>query len=110
MQMIILVVRDLFMKVKIQDMAKSLETELISRTNIDGIKEALEKHNISQIIIDLNLDKALDLVKELKKFSQVKIVGFCGHTEIALIKEAKSLGVEVYVRSVFFEKLNEILI
>src|SRR3989344_4319559 len=107
--MIILAVRDLFMKIKIIDMAKSLETELLSRTNIDGVKEALEKHNISQIIVDLNLDKALDLVREIKKISSVKIVGFCGHTEIALIKESKSLGVEVYIRSIFFEKLNEIL-
>ncbi len=98
------------MKAKIIDIAKSLETELLSRTNVEGIKEALEKHNVSQIIIDLNLEKALDLVRDIKKISSVKIVGFCGHTELDLIKEAKSLGVEVYIKSIFFEKLNEILV
>ena len=98
------------MKTKIIDIAKSLETELLSRTNIEGIKEALEKHNISQIIIDLNLEGSINLIKEIKKISTVKIVCFCGHTEIDLIKEAKSLNVDVYVRSIFFEKLNEILV
>ena len=105
--MIICATKDVFMKTKISEIAEGLETSLLYRTTAEGIKEAISQHNVSQVIIDLNLPNAIEMIKEVKKSFNVKFVGFA--TDYDLEKKAKEIGVEVMPKSVFFEKLNEIL-
>ena len=65
--MIICATKDVFMKTKISEIAEGLETSLLYRTTAEGIKEAISQHNVSQVIIDLNLPNAIEMIKEVKK-------------------------------------------
>lgn len=109
MMKVLVYVRDLFFRVKIEDILKK-----ISRIDFESAEESLDVDEFGDnpnfekfdyIILNLEQDNNMQI---LEKYPD-KIICFCSHIKTELIGRAKDMGCKhVYPRSVFFAKLHEI--
>jgi hypothetical protein len=103
MSPIFVLVKDLLFKSKIAETAKLLEKEIVFIEDIYTIK------NPTIIIADLEVF-GLDGLQKLKAENpSLRILGFLSHKNIDLITRARIVEIEVFPRSIFFQRLGEIL-
>ena len=94
-------VKDLFFRVKIEAELKSIKADFEFVNSLDSVIGEFD-----YLILDLEEEESLETAR---KFPE-KVLGFCSHKNTELIKKAKELGCKVYPRSVFFKKLEKIIL
>ena len=120
--MIISFVKDLFFVSKIKETSEQLNKKNIFIKDYKGLRDFFNNVKINRsindnndlIIIDLNFKeiKPFELIKNLKENNElknIKIMSYCSHVDIDLIRKAKEFGIEVIPRSLFAKKLAEII-
>ena len=103
MSRIFVLVKDLLFKSKIAETAKLLEKEIVFVEDIYSIK------NPTTIIADLEAFGLEGLHKLKEENPSLRILGFLSHKNIDLITRARIVEIEVFPRSIFFQRLGEIL-
>lgn len=111
---VVVAISDVFFLAKVHDAVKRAGAELkLARTVEEGVAGA--RAGADLVVVDLN-DKglaALELVKALRAeeaFDELPVVGFLSHVQVDLKQQAEEAGVtEVLARSVFSEKVGEVL-
>ncbi len=103
MSRIFVLVKDLLFKSKIAETAKLLEKEIVFVEDIYSIK------NPTTIIADLEVFGLEGLQKLKEENPSLRIIGFLSHKNIDLITRARIVEIEVFPRSIFFQRLGEIL-
>src|SRR5688572_13787657 len=99
---IVVLVKDLFFKSKIDATAQALKKDVIFSSDFYTIK------NPKLVLVDLE-EFGLEGVQKIKEENpHAKIIGFLSHKRMDLISRAREIGIEVLPRSVFVEKLSEI--
>ena len=115
MSQIILIEDDLFFSSKIENILKNSEYDLkIFPRGIEALKSLREN---PAILILINLAShglnPLDLISEIKTNPELKtipILGYCGHTQKALIEQARNLGCDKVVpNSIIVSTLPKLL-
>lgn len=101
--MIHVLVKDLFFKSKIDGVANILKKKVEFVSDIYKIK------NPALILVDLEEFGLEGIQKILADYPSVKIIGFLSHKRLDLIQRAKMLPITVMPRSLFTEKLPNIL-
>ncbi|MEK6902810.1 MAG: hypothetical protein AABX02_04460 [archaeon] len=101
--MIHVLVKDLFFKSKIDGIANVLKKKVQFESDIYKIK------NPTLILVDLEEFGLEGLQKILEEYPNVKIIGFLSHKRADLIQRTPMLPITVMPRSVFTEKLPNIL-
>ena len=97
---ILVFVKDLFFRVKIESELKRLNLDYQFLENLDKLGE------FDFLVLDLEQEKNFEAVQKLPE----KVICFCSHKNIEVIRRAKDAGCKnVYPRSVFFEKLEKIV-
>ena len=120
--MIISFVKDLFFVSKIKETSEQLNKENIFIKDYKDLRDFFNNVKINKsindnndlIIIDLNFKeiKPFELIKNLKENNElknIKIMSYCSHMDIDLIRKAKEFGIGVIPRSLFAKKLAEII-
>ncbi|MEI6914442.1 MAG: hypothetical protein WCL39_04850 [Armatimonadota bacterium] len=90
----ILILEDnLFFVPQIESKLQSLgcEVELASTC---AIAAELLDDKFTALIADLHTKGVLEFVQQLKSTSTLPVLGFCGHAEVELRKQAKAAGVD----------------
>ncbi len=98
------------MKVFVYDTNLILSSRIKSQIKNLGYEVANSEDNEACLaLINLESPKGLETLKNLKE-KGIKVVGYCGHKNIELIKKAKETGVdEVVPNSYIAGNLKEIL-
>lgn len=92
---IMILVNDLFLRAKVEEIIKSLNHSIISKGD-----------DFDYYIIDLSHKDAFSLIKKYLD----KCLCFCSHVDKDKINKAKELGCKnVYPRSLFFNKLPSLI-
>jgi len=113
--MIFALVNDFFFRAKLDGIARLHNKQIHhfpSILSLDGHAFAANGQNSSiLIIIDLTLinKEFQSTEKMIKNHLSAKIIGFYPHADLELGKEAKKTGIEAMPRSVFFNKISEIM-
>ena len=106
--MILLAVRDLLSRSRIQAAADRLGVpyRLAPRSGVD--EESLRQ--ATTVLADLGEPGALDLVRAAKRSGPARVVGFLGHLQQELMRDAAAAGVdEVLTRGELVRRLDDIL-
>ncbi len=99
----IVCVRDLFFRAKIVEVAKTMN---ISLTIISRLEEATPT---SLLLLDVESVSMEEIHSCVKHFPKTKIVGFLSHVNSTLRAEAEAAGIRALTKSLFFQRLPEIL-
>ena len=96
---IVLVETNIFFSAKIVAQLKQLGYSVDTESSYQGVKDKAGL-GISAIIIDLAARdiNVLEMVKKLKdspETASIPVIGFCGHSERALLESARSYGCDV---------------
>lgn len=96
-------------------LSKILGAASIKGTHIRVIKEPArckELNDPKKMIVNLELNTAeiLDALQDImERFPATSIVGYCSHTNTKTMLEAKEMGIKAMPRSVFANKITDIL-
>ncbi len=101
--MITVLVKDLFFKSKIDGIAN------VFKKKVEFVSDVYTIKNPTLILVDLEEFGLEGLQKILEDYPNVKIIGFLSHKRVDLIQRAKMLPITVLPRSMFTEKLPDIL-
>jgi hypothetical protein len=108
--MILVAVRDLLFRSKIQAAAERLGIAYRFAPRQGTDEEVLRQAAASTLLADLAERGALDLVRAFKRTGPARVVGFLGHLQQDLARDAAAAGVdEVLTRGQLVRKLDEIL-
>ena len=108
-------VNDLFFSSKVQAAARELGVPLKCLPTCEGVLAAGREAEPSMVILDLDSigGDPLGLIRSLKAddgMKKTRVVGFCRHTNGAMIAAAGEAGIDrVMPRSEFFPALPEML-
>jgi hypothetical protein len=103
---IIVLVRDMIFATKIS------ATAATSNTQIKIVRDPakLADHAGTRLIVDLNLEGAIEAAAKWRSQNSEDIIGFVSHTDAATIAEARAANIpRILARSQFVEKLADLL-
>lgn len=107
---VLVAVRDLVFRSKIQAAAERLGVELRLAPRGAPLADAARALGEGTVIADLGEPGALDAIRAAKGASRVRVVGFLGHLETELARAASEAGVdEVLSRGQFVQRLDDVL-
>ncbi len=98
---ILVFVKDLFFRAKIEAELKRLGADFEFVNSPDGLVGEFD-----HLILDLEEEGSFDIAKRFPE----KVLGFCSHKNAELIRKAKEVGCKVYPRSIFTEKLRNVFV
>lgn len=108
--MIVVAVRDLVFRSKIHAAAERLGVEIQLAPRGASLADAVEGVPLPTVLADLAEPGLLDQIAAAKRGGGVRVVGFVGHLQEALIDAAHQAGVdEVLSRGQFVARLDELL-
>ncbi len=108
--MILVAVRDLVFRSKIHAAAERLGVAVRFAPRGATVDEALREPDVGTLLADLTEAGVLDGVRAAKRARPVRVVGFLGHLQEGLMREAEAAGVdEVLTRGELARRLDEIL-
>jgi CheY-like chemotaxis protein len=110
---VIAAIGDLFFASKIRATAEPLAVEVKFARNLNGVIEAAKERKPDSIIVNLETDYALELVRAVHDFPglrSVPVIGFYSHVHTQLQNQAIDAGyTHVMPRSAFTAKLVHVL-
>jgi hypothetical protein len=109
--MIIVSVRDLMFRSKIQEAAARLgvATRFVPRSAT--IEQAVTETGGGTVIVDLTQPGILEEIRAVRRTASPHVVGFLGHLQSELMQEASAAGVdEVLARGEFVKRIEEVLL
>lgn len=76
---------------------------LVAKNGKEGIEVLKANSDVNLVITDVNMPimNGLDMIKEIKKFSNVEVIIMSAHTESEYIEKSKELGVTHYLLKPF---------
>jgi hypothetical protein len=108
--MVLVAVRELTFRSKIQAAADRLGVDVRFAPRTATLAEALGGGASGTVIVDLTQPGILVEVRALKQAAPVRVVGFLGHLEEDLMRDAADAGVdEVLPRGQFVRRLDDLL-
>ncbi len=108
--MIVVAVRDLVFRSKIHAAAERLGVAVRFAPRGTPLEEAAREAGGGTVLADLNEPGVLDGVRAAKGGGPLRVVGFLGHLQADLMREASEAGVdEVLTRGELVRRLDEIL-
>lgn len=108
--MIVVAVRDLVFRSKIHAAAERLGVPVRFAPRGAPLEEAAREPGTGTILADLGEPGVLDGVRAAKRGGSLRVVGFLGHLQEDLMREAAAAGVdEVLTRGELVRRLDEIL-
>ncbi len=108
--MIVVAVRDLVFRSKIHAAAERLGVAMRFAPRSGTLEEAAREAGGGTLVADLSEPGVLDGVRAAKSAAPVRVVGFLGHLQQDLMREAAAAGVdEVLTRGEFVRRLDDIL-
>mgnify|MGYP003970736313 CR=1 FL=1 len=108
---IIGIVNDLFIKAKIRTVLNHTNYKIIFVSSLNELETEIKDCDTDscKIIVDLNFNK-FDIFSKLGKINpKINVISFFSHVDLDLKNKAKSFSSVIYPRSIFFEKLLELL-
>jgi hypothetical protein len=107
---ILIAVRDLAFRSKIQAAAERLDVQLRIRPRGSSLSDAARELSGGTIIADLGEPGMLEEIRAAKEVARVRVVGFLGHLEIDLARAAEEAGVdEVLSRGQLVKRMDDLL-
>jgi DNA-binding NarL/FixJ family response regulator len=107
---ILVAVRDLVFRSKIHAAAERLAVPIRFAPRGMPISEAIRAHGGGTVLADLSEPGILDQVREAKREHRVRVVGFLGHLQADLARDAADAGVdEVLSRGQLVQRLDDLL-
>lgn len=113
---LVVAVDDLFFSARIREAARrlGLEAEVVSTAQLmPTLAQRLAAGGAEAVILDLNSDQAVDLIRTLKadpSTRPVPVVGFVSHVAADKIAAARSAGCDrILARSAFTQQLPQLL-
>jgi len=108
--MIVIAVRDLVFRSKIHAAAERLGVAVRFAPRGTPLEEAAREPGAGTLLADLNEPGVLEGVRAAKRGGPLRVVGFLGHLQEDLMREASSAGVdEVLTRGELVRRLDDIL-
>jgi DNA-binding NtrC family response regulator len=109
-QPVLVVISDLLFRSKIDDAARRAGVPLRIAKSIEQLERHLGNATPAVVLIDLEmegLDTAamLGRLRAVPAAATVPVIGFAGHTNVAVIHAARADGVQVMARSAFVAQL-----
>ena len=102
--------RDLVFRSKIHAAAERLGVQVLFAPRQGGLEEAARQAAGATILADLTEPDVLDGVRAVKRGGPVRVVGFLGHLQEDLMRQAAAAGVdEILTRGELVRRLEEIL-
>lgn len=93
---VLVAIRDLFFSSKIDAAASAAGAPAPARAKRgEGLLEQVRAAKPSRLLLELGIDGAIDAIRAIKSDSELaatEVVGYCRHTEIERIREAKAAG------------------
>jgi hypothetical protein len=107
---VLVAVRDLMFRSKIQAAAERLGVELRLSPRGTPLSAAARELGGGTALVDLSEPGALDEIRQVKRDGGVRVVGFLGHLEVELARAAREAGAdEVLSRGQLVQRLDEVL-
>jgi hypothetical protein len=107
---ILVAVRDLAFRSKIQATADQLGVALQLRPRGSPLSDAARALGVGTVIADLGEPGMLEEIRSAKAVARVRVVGFLGHLQQDLARAAEEAGVdEVLSRGQLVQRMVEIL-
>lgn len=108
--MIVVAVRDLVFRSKIHAAAERLGVAVRFAPRGTPLEEAASESGGGTLLADLGEPGVLDGVRAAKRAGPLRVVGFLGHLQQDLMREASSAGVdEILTRGELVRRLDDIL-
>jgi hypothetical protein len=107
---ILVAVRDLAFRSKIQAAADRLQVQLRLRPRGSPLSDAARELGGGTIIADLGEPGILEEIRAAKEVARVRVVGFLGHLQVDLARAAEEAGVdEVLSRGQLVQRMDDVL-
>jgi DNA-binding NarL/FixJ family response regulator len=107
---ILVAVRDLVFRSKIHAAAERLGVAVRLAPRGTPLPEAARELGEGTLLVDLGEPGVLDGVRGAKAAARVHVVGFLGHLQADLMRQAEEAGVdEVLTRGQFVQRLDDLL-
>ncbi len=109
--MVLVSVRDLMFRSKIQEAAGRLGVALRFAPRDGPLEQAVRDAGAGTLLVDLTQPGVLAEVTAAKRAAPVHVVGFLGHLQTDLMEEASAAGVdEVLPRGELVKRLDAVLL
>lgn len=103
---VLALVRDLLFVSRITTAGRSVGRQVVTIR----VPPELSTYTGPLLLVDLNLDGALEAAGDWKKRQGGQVIGFVSHTDAAMISRAREAGIDrVMARSAFVESLGALL-
>ncbi|HET7826512.1 MAG TPA: hypothetical protein VFK90_14345 [Anaeromyxobacter sp.] len=107
---ILVAVRDLVFRSKIHAAAERLGVPVRLAPRGTPLADAARELGEGTLLVDLGEPGVLEGVRAAKGVARVRVVGFLGHLQAELMRQAEEAGVdEVLTRGQFVQRLDELL-
>jgi CheY-like chemotaxis protein len=107
---ILVAVRDLVFRSKIHAAAERLGVPVRLAPRGTPLSQAAQELGEGTLLIDLGEPGVLGEVRAAKAAARVRVVGFLGHLQADLMRQAEEAGVdEVLTRGQFVQRLDDLL-
>jgi DNA-binding NarL/FixJ family response regulator len=108
--MVLVSVRDLLFRSKIEAAASRLAVPVRLAGRGVPLREAIRESGAGTLLVDLAQPGVVDEIRAAKGSGALRVVGWLGHLETALMDEARAAGVdEVLTRGQLASRLDEVL-
>lgn len=108
--MILIAVRDLAFRSKIQAAAERLGVPFRFAPRSGPLEQAVREAGAGTLIVDLTQPGVIDEVRVASRAGAMRVVGFLGHLQTELMDEAAAAGVdEVLTRGQFVNRIDDLL-
>src|SRR5689334_14837768 len=109
--MVVVAIRDLMFRSKVQEAAARLGVPLRFAPRAGALDEAVRDAGGGTLLVDLTQPGFLAGVVAAKRAAPVHVVGFLGHLQVDLMDEASAAGVdEVLPRGELVRRLDAVLL
>ena len=98
MKKVLLIENNLILSSRISSAVKAEGYELKVAQGQPNLEALLGDFKPDMVLINLELPQGVELVRKLKEsFSEVPVVGYCGHKNLSLQEDAKGAGADLVV-------------